>query len=166
VAHPYRSGAPYFDALGKPFFDYGFDLVEIMNGEFDEDDQRAIEQMFRFWNEGQRYVAVAASDAHHWKDPTDVYGRPRTYVHVEGELTVEKWLEALGKGRAFATSGPLVNFTAQGGTAWRGDTVAIAAGQEVRLQAELYVAPREGPRGLALAQVIRNGEVLREVEVK
>lgn len=162
VAHPYWSGAPYFDALGKPFFDYGFDLVEIMNGEFDDDDRRAVEQMFRFWSEGKRYVAVGASDAHHWKEPPDIYGRPRTYVHVEGELTVEKWLEALGQGRAFATYGPLVHFTAQDGTARPGDTVTLKAGEEIRLRAELFVSPREVPRGLALAQVIKNGEVLRE----
>lgn len=162
VAHPYWSGAPYFDVLGKPFFDYGFDAVEIMNGEFGDDDQRAIEQMFRFWNEGRRYVAVAASDAHHWKEAADIYGRPRTYVYVEGELTVEKFLDALGEGRAFATYGPLVNFTAQGGTARPGDSVVVQPGEEIRLRAELFVAPREVPRGLGLAQVIKNGEVLRE----
>ena len=162
VNHPYWSGAPYFDALGKPFFDYGFDLVEIMNGDFDDDDQRAVEQVFLFWNEGWRYVAVGASDAHHWKDPADVYGRPRTYVYVEGELTVEKFLDALGRGRAFVTYGPLVNFTAHGGSARPGDTVVLQAGQEIQLQAELFVARREAPRGLELAQVIQNGEVIHE----
>ena len=162
VAHPYWSGAPYFDALDKPFFDYNFELVEIMNGEFGEDDRRAVEQMFRLWNEGRGYVAVAASDAHHWKEPTDIYGRPRTYVYVEGELTVQALLDALGQGRAFATHGPLVNFTAQGGTARSGDTVVLQAGEQIRLQVELFVAPREVPRGLALAQVIKNSEVLRE----
>lgn len=73
-----------------------------------------------------------------------------------------KWLDALGEGRAFVTHGPLVNFTAQGGTARPGDTVVVKAGEEIRLQAELFVAPREVPRGLALAQVIKNGEALRE----
>lgn len=162
VNHPYWAGAPYFEALGKPFFDPDFELVEIMNGEFLDDDAKAVEQMFKFWNEGKRYVAVAASDDHDWVDPSDTYGRPRTYVYVEGELTVAKWLAALGKGRAFVTYGPLVNFTAQGGTARPGDTVAVGPGQEVKLQAELFVAPREGPRTLKLAQVIRNGQVLRE----
>lgn len=162
VAHPYWSGAPYFEALGRDFFDPNFDLIEIANSEFDEEDQRAVEQLFAFWNEGKRYVAVAGSDAHHWQDPTHIYGRPRTYVYVEGELTVEKWLAALGKGRAFATYGPLVDFTAQGGAARPGDTVVLARGEEIRLQAELFVAPREAPRGLALAQVIKNGEVVRD----
>ncbi|MCX7750329.1 MAG: CehA/McbA family metallohydrolase [Candidatus Bipolaricaulota bacterium] len=159
--HPYWSGAPYFEALGKPFFDPGFELVEIANGPFEDDDARAVEQMFKFWNEGRRYVAVGASDAHDWKDPADPYGRPRTYVHVEGEFTVEKWLDALGRGRAFVTYGPLVNLTAQG-AARPGDTVALKPGEELRLRAELVVAPRDGPRGLSLLQVIRNGAVVRE----
>lgn len=161
VAHPFWAGAPYFDALERPFFDDGFDLVEIANGEFSDDDERTIEQLFRFWNDGRRYVAVAVSDAHHWKDPAHVYGRPRTYVHVEGDLTVEALLDALGRGRAFATYGPLVNFTAQG-TARPGDTVVLKGGEEIRLQAELFVAPREEPRGLAHAEVIRNGTVVRQ----
>lgn len=162
VNHPYWAGAPYFEALGKPYFDPGFELVEIANGEFNEDDAKAVEQMFKFWNEGLRYVAVGASDDHDWVDPSDTYGRPRTYVHVEGELTVEKWFAGLKAGRAFVTYGPLVNFTAQGGSARPGDTVVLSAGQEIRLQAELFVSPREGPRTLNLAQIIRNGTVLRE----
>ncbi len=159
--HPYWPGAPYFEALGKPYFDPGFELVEIANGPFEDDDARTIEKMFKFWNEGRRYVAVGASDAHDWKDPADPYGRPRTYVYVEGEFTAEKWLDALGRGRAFVTYGPLVNLTAQG-WARPGDTVTLKAGEELRLRAELVVAPREGGRGLALAQMVRNGEVLRE----
>jgi hypothetical protein len=55
-----------------------------------------------------------------------------------------------------------VDFTAQGGAARPGDTVVLARGEEIRLQAELFVAPREAPRGLALAQVIKNGEVVRD----
>ncbi|HAZ31026.1 TPA: hypothetical protein DCY65_05625, partial [Candidatus Acetothermia bacterium] len=43
-----------------------------------------------------------------------------------------------------------------------GDTVTVTTDQGVMLQAELIVAPREGPRTLKLAQVIRNGQVLRE----
>ncbi len=162
VNHPYWSGAPYFEALGKPFFDPNFDLIEIVNGAFEDDDGKAVAQAFRFWNEGKRYVAVGVSDAHLWKDPNDPYGRPRTYAYVEGELTVEKWLTALGQGRAFVTYGPLVNFTAQNGAARPGDTVILSSGQEIRLQAELRVAPREVSRGLEVAHVIRNGAVVRE----
>jgi len=159
--HPHSS-YPYFDALGKPYFDPNFDLVEVMNGKFGEDDAKTLATLLQFWNEGKKYVAVATSDDHDWKEQTDIYGWPRTYVYVEGPLTPEAWLEALGKGRAFLTYGPLVNFTAQGGTARPGDTVAIAPGQTVTLEAELLLFPREAPRTLKSVQVIRNGQVLKE----
>jgi len=40
--------------------------------------------------------------------------------------------------------------------------VTVGPDQGVKLQAELIVALREGPRTLRLAQIIRNGAVLHE----
>lgn len=162
--------ADYFALLGTEFFDYSFDAVEIFNGEWDTGDARAIEQLFKFWNEGRRYVAVGASDDHDWLDfrpGQERYGRPRTYVRVEGELTAEKFIAALKAGRAFTTYGPLVNFTAQEGKIFPGDTVTLQRGQEIALQAEIFVIPRhaEEARVLQLAQIIKNGKVLREFKL-
>ncbi|MCS6902701.1 MAG: CehA/McbA family metallohydrolase [Candidatus Bipolaricaulota bacterium] len=163
--HPAGVG-DYFALLGTELFDDSFDAVEIFNGEFDQGDARAIEYLFRFWNEGRRYVAVGTSDDHDWLDfrpGQERYGRPRTYVRVEGELTADKWIAALKAGRAFATYGPLVNFTAQEGRAFPGDTVTLARGQEIALRAEVLVVPREAAqeRVLQSAQIIKNGRVLR-----
>jgi hypothetical protein len=94
--HPGSSGDGYFALLGAEIFDYGFDAVEIFNGEFDQGDAKAIEQLFKFWNEGRRYIAVGNSDDHDWMDfRFERYGRPRTFVRVEGEVTAEKWIAAL-----------------------------------------------------------------------
>ncbi len=164
--HPGSSSDGYFALLGTEAFDYNFDAVEIFNGEFDQGDARTIEQLFRFWNEGRRYIAVGSSDDHDWMDfRFERYGRPRTFVHLEGEVTAERWIAALKKGRAFATYGPLVNFTAQQGTALPGDTVTLACGQEIALRAELLVLPRDPsqaePRVLQSAQILKNGKVLK-----
>ncbi len=165
--HPGSSSDGYFMLLGTEAFDYGFDAMEIFNDEFDQGDARAIEQLFKFWNEGRRYVAVGNSDDHDWMDfRFERYGRPRTYVRVEGELTPERWITALKAGRAFATYGPLVNFTAQDGKALPGDTVTLTRGQEIALRAELVVLPRdpaqEEPRALQAAEIIRNGKILKK----
>lgn len=167
--HPGSAGDGYFALLGTEAFDYSFDAVEIFNGEFDRGDASALEQLFKFWNEGRRYIAVGASDDHDWMDfrpGHERYGRPRTYVRVEGELTTERWIAALKAGRAFTTYGPLVNFTAQDGKALPGDTVTLARGQEISLKAELLVLPRdpvqEEPRTLQTAEIIRNGKVLKK----
>jgi hypothetical protein len=150
--HP---GGPtdYFVLLGTDLFDYSFDAVEIFNGEFDQNDAKATEQLFKFWNEGKRYIAVGNSDDHDWLDfQQERYGRPRTYVRVEGELTAERWIASLKAGQAFTTYGPLVNFTAQNGKTLPGDTVVLTRGQEITLKAELIVVPRdaqtEEPRSL------------------
>lgn len=163
--HP---GGPmdYFALLGTDLFDDSFDAIEIFNGEFDQNDAKALEQLFKFWNEGRRYIAVGNSDDHDWMDfRFERYGRPRTFVRVEGTLTAEKWIAALKAGRAFATYGPLVNFTAQDGKALPGDTVTVPRGQEITLKAELIVLPRdpsqEEPRMLQSAQIIKNGKVLK-----
>jgi hypothetical protein len=164
--HPGSSGDGYFALLGAEIFDYGFDAVEIFNGEFDQGDAKAIEQLFKFWNEGRRYIAVGNSDDHDWMDfRFERYGRPRTFVRVEGEVTAEKWIAALKAGRAFTTYGPLVNFTAQDGKVLPGDTVTLSRGQEISLKAELLVLPRdssqEKPRTLQSAQIVKNGKVLK-----
>lgn len=167
--HPGSTSDGYFALLGTEAFDYGFDAVEIFNGEFDKGDASAIEQLFKFWNEGRRYVAVGNSDDHDWMDfrpGQERYGRPRTFVRVEGELTAEKWIAALKAGRAFATYGPMVNFTAQDGKVLPGDIVTLNRGQEIALRAELVVLPRdpaqEEPRTLQLAEIIKNGKVLKK----
>lgn len=164
--HPGSSGDGYFALLGTEAFDYSFDAVEILNGEFDKGDDAAIQQLFKFWNEGRRYIAIGSSDDHDWMDfRYERYGRPRTYVTVEGELTAEKWIAALKSGRAFTTYGPLVNFTAQDEKVLPGDTVTLSRGQEITFKAELIVVPREAqqeePRTLQQAQIIKNGKVLK-----
>jgi hypothetical protein len=164
--HPGSSSDGYFALLGTEAFDYNFDAVEIFNGEFDQGDARAIEQLFKFWNEGRHYIVVGNSDDHDWLDfRFERYGRPRTFARVEGEVTAEKWIAALKSGRAFTTYGPLVNFTAQDGKVFPGDTVTLPRGQEISLKAELLVLPRdpsqEEPRTLQSAQIVKNGKVLK-----
>ncbi len=154
VNHPMSGPYDYFNLMADPRWDPGFDAVEVWNGEFSPEDELAEGKLFSFWNEGKRYTAVGASDDHMW-DVLDVeYGRPRTYVHLEGELTVEKWLEGLLSGHAFVTYGPLIDLRANGEYI-PGDTVALGAGQPVRLEARIYsVTP------LARAELLKDGEVL------
>jgi hypothetical protein len=43
-----------------------------------------------------------------------LYDFSRVYVRVEGELTIQNWLDALAKGRSFITNGPLLELVAEG----------------------------------------------------
>ncbi|MFO8034770.1 MAG: CehA/McbA family metallohydrolase [Candidatus Bipolaricaulota bacterium] len=163
ACHPMHPLFGYFHLQGRPKYDDTFDLVEIYSREFSREDTRTIERLYELWNEGYRYVAVGVSDDHNWRTLTRQAGRARTYVHLEGELTVEGWLDALAAGRAYATYGPHVKFTAQEGTALPGDTVTLTDGEAFELAAEVVLVPRHGQRALSRARVIRNGEVVEEV---
>jgi hypothetical protein len=159
VNHPKAGQFDYFNLMDDPRWDPGFDVAEVYNGEFSLEDELAVEQMFAFWNEGKRYVAVAVSDDHMWKILDVEYGRPRTYVYVEGELTADKWLAALKAGHAFVTYGPLVDLEADGKLP--GETVALKRGEAVRLEAKLY-----STTSLTKAEIIRSGEVIAELELE
>jgi len=160
VNHPKAGPYDYFNLMDDPRWDPGFDAVEVWNGEFSPEDELAEEVLFSFWNEGKRYTAVACSDDHMWKVLDVEYGRPRTYVYLGGELTLERWLEGLLAGHAFITYGPLIDLRANGEYI-PGDTVALGAGGTISLEAHIYsVTP------LAEAELIRNGEIIAKLPLE
>jgi len=166
VNHPLDPMMGYFSTMNDPAFDDSFDVVEAMNGTFQDDDFYTLERLFRFWNEGRRYVAVAVSDDHDWKETGDRYGTPRTYVHVdmdanaEGGLTAERFLDALKGGHAFATYGPLVYIVANG-RAIPGD--ALPPGEPVRLEVQIEsVPPLDGLR----AEIVRSGRRVADFDLE
>jgi len=123
INHPYSIGFGYFFAEDSPQFNDSFDAVEVFNDHFDDGDLRTIQRLFAFWNEGRRFIATAVSDDHDWKIEGAEYGVPRTYVHMEGELTAEAFLIRLKAGRAFVTYGPMLMLSNADG-AIPGDTVS------------------------------------------
>lgn len=177
VNHPlWGGGQGYFTRMDEPEFDWGFQLVEVING-FDgrvsDTDRKAIEALFALWSQGRRVVATAGSDDHNADKPTARVGTPRTYAYVglpEGEpLTAERWLEALARGRAFVTTGPLVYLAvtvAAGVEGEAGDKprtrpgpgarLRLGPGETLTLRAEV-----ESVRELRSLSLWHNGRVVR-----
>lgn len=160
VNHPKSSPFNYFNLLDDPRFDPNFDAAEIYNGEFSTDDEQTVQQMFAFWNEGKRYVAVGVSDDHLWKTLRGEYGRPRTYVSVEGELTAENWIDALLEGHAFATYGPLIRLRAND-RGRPGDSLTLAREEPLALEADILSVT-----ALERVEVLRNGEVVHTMPLQ
>lgn len=165
INHPLDPGVGYFFAQNDPAFDPSFDVVEALNGAFDDGDFYTLERLFRFWNEGKRYVAVGVSDDHDWKEMGTRYGTPRTYVHVgvggEGDLTAERFLESLKAGRAFATYGPLLYVTANG-SAIPGDTLSLSDSEGIRFEVRIEsVLPLDGLK----AEIVRSGRRVAAFEL-
>jgi len=106
VNHPYEATG-YFRNLEESDivpggYDDHFDLIEIN----DNDSRQTAERAWQLWNQGKRAFFAAGSDVHDvWKE---VSGSARSYVHVSGELTVEKFIESLQNGRSYASQGPLI----------------------------------------------------------
>ena len=107
--HPY-SDYGYFNSLEHNAVpgghDAGFDLVEIERIAYDERNRKTLKRVWQTWNEGRRVYLAGGSDVHDvWINES---GSVRSYVHVDGELSVEKYIAGLKAGNSFASQGPLV----------------------------------------------------------
>jgi hypothetical protein len=157
INHPY-SDYGYFENQEKGAvpggFDASFDLVEIQplsdNKREPSRNQETLERVWRMWNDGQKAYLAAGSDVH------DVWNfesaRARTYVHVDGELSIDKFIAGLKAGRSFASQGPLVY-----PEILFGSEVRHSAGAELVLKYTVHAVS-----GLRSVQLIERGS---EVEV-
>jgi peptidoglycan/xylan/chitin deacetylase (PgdA/CDA1 family) len=80
-------------------------------------------------------------------------GFSRVYVHVDGEFSYEKWIEGLGAGRSFVTTGPMLLANLDGQRA--GGRFQQANGKTYQLSGEIL---SEQP--LESIEVVRNGDVV------
>jgi hypothetical protein len=154
VNHPY-SEYGYFANHDKGVapggFDAGFDLIEIspvlQSSGQPFKNKETIARAWQIWNEGTRKYLVAGSDVH------DVWNfrsaRARTYAHIDGDLTIEKFIAALQSGHSFASQGPLV-FP----EILFGSDVALASGETLDLRVEVQAVT-----GLKSVQLIERGNV-------
>ena len=109
VNHPYSSDG-YFESLEQGTvpggLDTGFDLVEIVRIAYDERNRKTLKRVWQMWNEGHRVYLAGGSDVHDvWVHES---GSVRSYVHVDGDLSIEKFVAGLKAGHSFASQGPLV----------------------------------------------------------
>jgi hypothetical protein len=161
VNHPYSTYG-YFENDEKDAipggFDAGFDLVEITpvtdNKHEESRNPETLQRVWQMWNQGQRAYLAAGSDVHDvWSFES---GRARTYVHVDGDLTVEKFVAGLKAGHAFASQGPLVY-------------PEILFGSEVQHPAGTELALRytvEAVSGVRSVQLIERGESIDALQLE
>jgi hypothetical protein len=87
-------------------------------------------------------------------------GYNRVYVHVEGDLTVEKWWEGLRAGRVMVTNGPLLRPRVNGQLP--GHVFEAPQGEALELSIQLNLSLREDVEYL---EVVQNGRVVHEVRL-
>jgi hypothetical protein len=142
--HMHRSGVMDNEAWGRPR-----DRVQfhdpLGNGRWTQ------EIYYHALNCGLRLPPSAGSASGVLPNPV---GYNRAYVHVEGELTNEKWREGLQAGRSFVSNGPLLRCRANGefpGRVFQSDRPL-----EVRVEGKL-----DSRDPIAAVELVRNGRVER-----
>jgi TolB protein len=150
-AHTDADELPVDVALGK------IDYLEIVAF---ADHQATAGVWYRLLNLGFRIPAAGGTDAMaNYATLRGPVGLNRVYASVaNGALSSEAWLDALRQGRAFATNGPLLDFSVAGTSI--GSTLRLERAQSVRFTARLRsIVPVDH------AQVVCNGRVARELEL-
>jgi hypothetical protein len=166
VNHPRMGDIGYFNraaldltsGTGAAGYSPDFDTIEVWNG-MDLGKPEALEANLADWYEllnlGRRYTATGSSDSHRllyqWA------GYPRTYLQIDDDrpemVTGEHIARALREGRAFVSSGPLLNVRVNG--AAPGET-AVGVRGKVLLQVAVRAASWIDVRRV---QVIVNGKI-------
>ncbi|MCH8217336.1 MAG: CehA/McbA family metallohydrolase [Planctomycetes bacterium] len=137
-------------ALGKGDF---YDVCAMVS-----DEVASAEMYYRFLNCGFRIAATSGTDnfSDVWRDPPP--GGDRTYVRVDGPLTMANWMAGIKAQRTFGSTGPLLFFEVEGKQP--GDEIALgkAASDSLRVRAEaVSIAPMER------LEIIVNGKVAKSV---
>ena len=107
---------------------------------------------YRYLNLGLKLAPTAGTDYPY----VDLPGEVRSYVQVDGELTVDGWYEGLRAGRTFVTNGPMLRLDVAGHG--MGEELRVATGAAVRVRARADLNPDLGR--LSKLMLIVHGEVV------
>ncbi|MFW6054432.1 MAG: CehA/McbA family metallohydrolase [Thermodesulfobacteriota bacterium] len=123
----------------------GFDLLEI---NYQYPAEPVIEKAWELWNQGIDCYLTAGTDSHDVQ--VDVSGSVRMFVYLSAKPTVAKLVDALKKGRSYASFGPLV-FP----EIIFGSRLQAPVGQPLELRFEVLAVT-----GLARVDLIEKGEIV------
>ena len=112
---------------------------------------------YHLLNCGLRMPPTAGSGSGNVANPL---GYNRMYVHVDGELTYDRWWEAVKAGRVVVTNGPLIRPDVEG--EMPGHVFEAVDGQEVELEIGLTLATRDR---VSYLEIIKNGELAQQVRL-
>ncbi len=85
-------------------------------------------------------------------------GNPTTYLHIDGELSLESVLTALKQGNSFITNGPIIFADVKGRT--YGETVDLNNAKSITLNIDAFARD-----GLVSLNIIKNGEIIQSIDV-
>lgn len=101
-------------------------------------------------------VAPTAGTDYPCADQT-IPGHERFYTRVDGELTYDKWIDAVRKGRTFVTTGPIAEFRINQQDI--GSEILLPAPGEVLIEGVVTFDPQHDD--LSYIELVKNGDVIR-----
>ena len=116
--------------------------------------------IYAMWNNGLKVTAVGGEDSISSMHKSKLVASVRTYVYTGASgLDMKAWFDGMRDGRAFVSTGPLVELTVNGRLP--GETVELpAGGGTVELSGRVRsIVPLES------ALLVHNGEVIDEVRL-
>jgi hypothetical protein len=113
---------------------------------------------YRLLNCGFRIPATAGTDVFLNRIGSNLPGGDRVYVHLDGPLDYQKWIEGLKAGRSFVTSGPMLAFTADG----KEPGAVLKLGQKPKVRVH-GIARSQFP--LTRAELVHNGMVIATAQL-
>ncbi|MDA0688158.1 MAG: CehA/McbA family metallohydrolase [Proteobacteria bacterium] len=127
--HPYNGDAdPLLGNLGggKGFIvDAALQTTDAL--EWSDANRAGFFPLYAVWNNGLRVTATGGEDSISSLHRSKLVGSLRTYVYTGNQgLEMHAWFDAMKRGRAFVSSGPLLEFSI--GSALPGDTVYLPEG--------------------------------------
>jgi len=150
-------GLTGFAHQGMSFHGYRGMTLNILRGKIDflelaqfcvPEGPLPVEHYYRFLDMGYKVTALAGSDFP-WCGPKFAQiGNARFYAYAGKPFTYDRFFAAVRAGHTFVTTGPTVFLTVNG--KMPGDTVAVAKGSTVHIEAE----------GTGSVEIIGHGKVL------
>jgi hypothetical protein len=147
--HQQRSGMLDSEAWGKPRT--GFE-GQLGNGHW------TLSIYYHLLNSGLRLPPSAGSASGVLTNPV---GYNRVYSYLEGDLTWDKWWDALRAGKCFVSNGPLLRCRANGGLP--GHVFKIQKGKPLQVTVEVQLTSRDPIEAI---EIIRNGESVERIPVE
>jgi hypothetical protein len=137
---------PVDAALGKGNF---YDIGALVS-----DEVGSAEMYYKLLNCGFRIAATSGTDnfSDVWRDPPP--GADRTFVRIQGPLSLQSWMAGIKAGHTFGSTGPLLLMDVEG--RMPGDEIALGAGTSPTLRVKVEavsIAPMDK------VEIIVNGKV-------
>ena len=128
----------------------GFDYLEIL-----QQSVMGTEQLYNWLDLGYKITPTAGTDF----PVMGHMGQERTFIHVDGELSLAKWKKSIRAGKMFVSNAPVLELSVNG--KGMGDEVHVKPGEKIVITASASINPDFDK--LDRLELVAHGRVIKSV---